>query len=549
MKNLLAIFILLFTVKSYAQNIPSSGDVSRISPFEKDLFPNKNIDNINIPSITMHHEVPEQAKKMSFFLKKIVIEGSTIFSPEELKALYGQYVGKNNKLSILWDITKKINMLYHDKGYFLAKAYIPEQKIDSGIVRLKIIEGKISDVLFDKELPKDHILASLREKILAKKVVHINDVERFLVNINNLPGIYYRSTMARDENNEEFIRILLESEEIKPQISLDVNNYASRFLNPYQATLSYQDYFLPYQSTTFTFLSDVEADHIRYGAFRHAITLTPSLSINASANHIVSELGGPLEGNDIENSSTQLSFGLKWMHYYSKSDKLSLSFDVIGKNTNGDVLGIPLSRDRIRKAVLGMNYSFLDNYQGRNFFSMALNQGIDSLGATKKGDINLSRADAVPDFTYVSANYQRNFNLSTDIQTIFSFSGQASFDPLHAAEEFGYGGQSFGRAYDNSEIVGDHGVASSIELRYTSLDPVQQFYLSPFAFYDIGATWDKNTTSSRSTASSAGFGMIFSRNAFSGQFGLAFPLTKNIDNPLSGNNRNPRFLMQMGYNF
>ena len=47
-----------------------------------------------------------------------------------------------------------------------------------------------------------------------------------------------------------------------------------------------------------------------------------------------------------------------------------------------------------------------------------------------------------------------------------ALSGQWASGPLYSSEEFGYGGKNFGRAYDQSELTGDHGVAASVEVDY-----------------------------------------------------------------------------------
>ena len=65
-------------------------------------------------------------------------------------------------------------------------------------------------------------------------------------------------------------------------------------------------------------------------------------------------------------------------------------------------------------------------------------------------------------------------------------SGQVASGPLYSSEQFGYGGQAFGRAYDASEITGDHAVAASLGMRYSGIDPMHGVRLMPYGFYDMG---------------------------------------------------------------
>jgi hemolysin activation/secretion protein len=129
-------------------------------------------------------------------------------------------------------------------------------------------------------------------------------------------------------------------------------------------------------------------------------------------------------------------------------------------------------------------------------------------------------------------------------------SGQIASKPLFSSEEFGYGGQDFGRAYDPSELVGDSGIKGSLEIRYLGLKPGFDVNLSPYAFYDIGKVWNEDTGGISESGSSAGFGVSISHSTgFSGNFGLAYPLTRKINTPIDGNPEGPRYLFQARYSF
>jgi len=64
---------------------------------------------------------------------------------------------------------------------------------------------------------------------------------------------------------------------------------------------------------------------------------------------------------------------------------------------------------------------------------------------------------------------------------------QYALEPLLATEQFAYGGaqQALGRAYDPAEIIGDRGMAGSLELRM-NLSPEKRFWqaMQLYVFYD-----------------------------------------------------------------
>src|SRR5262249_20222041 len=106
-------------------------------------------------------------------------------------------------------------------------------------------------------------------------------------------------------------------------------------------------------------------------------------------------------------------------------------------------------------------------------------------------------------------------------------------DPLLASEEFTIGGPSYGRAYDSSEITGDHGAALKLELRYgeTTNSAYLQSYQG-YVFYDAGAVWNRDAAGGepeKQTLTSTGVGvrLNMSRSLF-GSAEIAFPLSRDI---------------------
>lgn len=132
-----------------------------------------------------------------------------------------------------------------------------------------------------------------------------------------------------------------------------------------------------------------------------------------------------------------------------------------------------------------------------------------------------------------------------------SAAGQFTSNTLYSSEEFGYGGQAFGRAYDSSELTGDNGANHAFELRYSKPNQNELFNYSPYAFYDIGYVENAVGSKNKKSGASAGIGirLVYNKN-ISGNFGIALPLTKKASVPIyGGSQKNPRLFFQLGYNF
>ena len=124
-------------------------------------------------------------------------------------------------------------------------------------------------------------------------------------------------------------------------------------------------------------------------------------------------------------------------------------------------------------------------------------------------------------------------------------------NPLLSGEQFAFGGNLLGRAYEPSEILGDKGLAGSLELRYDW--DIQRLKLSRvqwFGFYDAGATWYRKDITDRpnkSSATSKGFGTrLYFNKYLSGNLTFAKSLTNKIASEgITRNGKAPRVLFSI----
>ncbi|MEM7617668.1 MAG: ShlB/FhaC/HecB family hemolysin secretion/activation protein, partial [Pseudomonadota bacterium] len=549
------LILALFNINiALSQNLPGPADSIYIDPFkEQKKIPNKPPERFIIPEVNNNIEIPNAAKNINFTLRKLQINGSTIFSEEELKELYSKYIDKKISLEVVWMIAGRITSKYQSAGYFISKAYVPAQEISDGIVIINVVEGKISDVQIDSESSNNYLIQQMIAELKTNIPINAYKLESFMLRMNDLPGLEYRALMEpMNDSGDGATRLNLKPIEESPSSKVSFDNYGSRFIGPFRTTLIYQDSFLPLHDTSFAILASNPTSEVKYGSVQHDISIWPEWEVNLAASHVVSEPGSLLTSSDLDSETSELSFGITWqpIRQRARNMKLQLKFD--GKNTNGDVLtSEPLTRDRVRVARLDINYDQADRFRGHNYFNINLNQGLDVFSSSQAGDLNLSREEATPDFSFASFYYIRQQILKNKFALISHITGQIASDPLFSSEEFTYGGQSFGRAYDSSEINGDDGLAASIEFRYLDVKTKNRsLQITPYSFYDIGKVWNQDADDIDQSAASIGFGGIFDYNDLSANLGIAWPLTKSVNTPLyGGNGKNPRYLMQISYEF
>lgn len=541
----------LFGISAHAQQLPGPADSGRVDPLPAVNPPDRTAaDPITLPAVP-DTAIPEAAHQVNFQLHALHIEGATAFTEEKLLAIYAPYIGKQVTLDVVWIIAAKITEYYRHEGYFLSRAYVPAQEIDDGTVTIRVIEGYISHVDLNHPSSDDAVVKELIDRLTLQKPLRTGDLETFMLQMNDLPGIDYRGLLAPAEDAEESaVSLSLEVVEEKSETSVSLDNFGSRFLGPYQGLVTHSNSFLPLQRTIFTALTSLPTDELNYGGFRHEIPLLSDLKLNVQGSFTHAEPGATLEENDIESQSVELGVGLTYQLIRQRQENMELSFSLDGKNTKSDILGDnPLTRDHIRAFRAAVNYDSSDTWNGYNFLHVVLNQGLPFLNASSENDLNLSRAEAEPDFTSVNLLYNRHQFISEDWLIVGQLSGQLASAPLYSAEEFGFGGQQFGKAFDPSEITGDHGIAAALEVRYSDIS-LGSIQTTPYLFYDTGKVWNMDTDGESISASSAGLGLRFDHAiGIHADIGLAWPLTYNSETPIYGDDGDPRILMQLRYDF
>ncbi len=90
-----------------------------------------------------------EAGELSFFVKKIRLEGNTLISSEEFADLVARYENKEQNMKGLNELADNIEQAYTGRGFITTVAYIPPQKIIDGSMTLRIVEGKVGNIIVE----------------------------------------------------------------------------------------------------------------------------------------------------------------------------------------------------------------------------------------------------------------------------------------------------------------------------------------------------------------------------------------------------------------
>jgi hemolysin activation/secretion protein len=118
---------------------PPSPELPQPLPPPAELFPP------SAPTPTPEEPLPGNFPQ-TIIVERFEVVGSTVFSPEELAQATADFIKRPISLTEVYQARSKITDLYVNNGYITSGAYIPPQTIQSGVVKIQVVEGKLEDI-------------------------------------------------------------------------------------------------------------------------------------------------------------------------------------------------------------------------------------------------------------------------------------------------------------------------------------------------------------------------------------------------------------------
>lgn len=549
------------TVQAQTPSLPGSADPGRLQ--ERLLLPGTQEQApIIAPEDTeLNQSIP--SANDGFILNGVTLNGISAFDAQHFDALIGEYSNRNVDINTLNHLAARITKTYRDAGYFLSRAVIPQQEVVDGNIIITVIEGQVGEVILEDPqnlLINDHmnIAANTLDLIGKLSPLHGPTLERYVLLLNDHMGLNIQNILQAPKTPSEAgtVDIVLRiSTKNKHAFTTLYNNHGSRFVGPHQLSVTYarSGILNSFDQASLQVSTAIPMSEVQFGAFSYSTPLNEhGLTASLSANYSNSEPGLSLRDLEVEGDSTTLSAGVSYPVIRTRHNNLMVGGAFVLRNSATEFLDQELIDDKTRSLSLFANYDTQDRWNGLTNINFAASKGLDVFGATKTGTQNLSRQQGRSDFFKANLSATRQQELTPSLQIINSVTAQYSPHPLLSSEEFGYGGMSYGRAYDPSEIAGDQGVSTSVEVIYTDVDPIPNLNLKliPFVFYDIGKVWNKDRGAEPISAASAGFGSYYNfNNTVSGSLQVAFPLTKSVTTPIMNGENGPRVLFSLSKTF
>lgn len=532
--------VLLVSHGAYGQTVPSTVDPGSLqrgiqsSGDKKPIVPGPTA----VPNAAPTVVAPEGAENLSFVLRSISLDGGSVYGDAELQKLVSSRLGGSISVAEVFKFAAAMTARYRNDGYVLSRVIVPPQKIDDGEVVLKAVEGYVDSVKVEGlTSAKESAVLGYLEKLVGQRPLTKNVLERYMLLVDDLPGVSLKAFFEPSPNNSGASTVTVKVVEKKFDVWSRADNRGSDFVGPYRVEVGGVYNSLTPIGTSVTgrmLTTPLQNEELRYAGFSLSREVDKEGSaIIIGANGMTSEPGGSLETLDIKSDSFGANVGVRIKPLRSRNKNLTLNLSAAASQSTTQALGFDLSEDASRQVRAAGEFQLSDRFFGATSFNVGLNQGLSIIGATKKGDVLQSRANADPGAFWVDAGVSRLQSIGRGFLVLASVKGQYSLDPLSSAREFGVGGEGSGSAFDSSEYAGDHGVSGRMELRYSDSLPVRgvESGFQGYLFGDGGAVWQEGAPNGQTNdkIASAGVGVRFNVGEhFSGNVEVAQPFVREV---------------------
>lgn len=544
------IIILLFFTFSISINTPlfaqKVGEVEKIErELEKEKLLREKIEKEKeLPEVEEKKpEIPPPpVKEEKLFIKKINVIGVTLLSQEQIKEIITPFENKELALRDFQKLADLITDVYRQKGYITSRAYLPPQKIEQGILELRVIEGIVGEIEIKGNR---YFKTSLFERKITLKrgePFNYNILRKNIIKINEHPDRSSRAVLMPGKKPGATDTVLEVKDHLPIHIGFEWDNFGSRYIDKdrYGVTLTHNN-LLGWEDILAIQYQLAQSNTYRLNSLRYLLPINKDLDIGFFAARTKLDLAREYKDLDARGKSKLYSIYATQSLIDRENIDLSLNLGFDYKDIFNFQLGDETSRDRLRVAKIGLDLDLTDKF-GRTLLSNELDWGIpDIMGGLGEQDTKASRSGSGGKFIKDTINLLRLQKMPFSSTLLSKNQIQLSPYILTAAEQFQIGGIANVRGYPPAEHVGDKGYATTLEwsspvyflpkgIKVPLSSAKLYDALRVVTFYDWANVDLRNPQAGeeeKETLSSVGWGLRFNLpEDFSARLDFAWPLDK-----------------------
>jgi hemolysin activation/secretion protein len=444
-------------------------------------------------------QTPESSDAIRFEITGFDVKGNTLLPAGEVERAVAPFAGPNRDFGDVQRALEALEELYHARGYNVVTVQLPEQELNGGVVRLQVVQTRIGKVLVSgNHAFSDENVRRTLPTLRPGETPNLKKVSANLKLVNENPAKKVNLSLANGEQDDTVDAKIDVVDETPWKAMLNFDNTGTDSTGKTHAGVVLQhanlfgrDHVGSLQYTTTAEHPDQVAVwgagyHIPLYALGDSVDLFGSYSnvdsgtVNAGLVNLAVSGKGAVYGaryNQIlarrGEFDSRIVYGLDY-----KAFKNSVVF--FGQDFGNDVTVRPVSLTYMGTlsrpgAETNFSLSAVHNVAGGS------NGGADAFARTRVG------AKAAWNALRFAGAY--SFEVGTGWQARMLANGQYTNDALVPGEQFGAGGSTSVRGFNERDLATDSGVLLNAELYTPDLCHKALWQCRLLAFYDTA--WGK----------------------------------------------------------
>jgi hemolysin activation/secretion protein len=435
-----------------------------------------------------------EEKNPSFNVFEFKVDGNTVLDKGKIEEAVYPFLGETKTIEDVEKARLALEKKYQDAGYLTVSVSIPQQEVDSGVVKLLVTEGTVERLRVTDS--KYTSLAEVKSRVAEfgeGKVPHFPTAQQQLTTVNRGQNRQVTPVLRAGKSPGKVEVDLKVQDKLPLHGSLELNdkyspNTTETRLN---GSLRYENLWQKDHSIGISFqVSPEDLNEVKVVSSTYVI---PRMNGDYFAAYGVISNSDIAAVGDVNVIGNGYIAGARYIHplplvenYYHS---LTLGADYKNFKESVRLFGLEANTP-ISYTAFSLGYD--GTYQAQSSqtqMNFTLNLAPRGLG-NKEEEFAIKRYLAKPNYAYIRADLKHTQKLPLDWSLQARLNGQVANEPLISAEQFTIGGVDSVRGYLESSALGDNGVSGTLELRtpqlmkYIKTDLFKEFYA--YSFVDAG---------------------------------------------------------------
>ncbi|WP_375677058.1 ShlB/FhaC/HecB family hemolysin secretion/activation protein [Bartonella sp. AP88XZML] len=479
-----AAILCLFSLASFAQNIREKA-INQSESIQRQQTQQQRFQQLQRKNKTHEVFLPDDdtispygasPSTTCLLIKSIEFVGAQLISHTDLHEAISLWEGRCLGIAEINKVLKAVTKLYMKRGYIAVRAYLPEQDLSGGHLKIVVVEGVMEDITLDGHKVERRLQGEITTAFpnLIGKPTNLRQIEQGLDQINRLFSRQATINLGAGGNSGGSV-LDVHIEKQKPWlITLSSDNLGAKATGLYQTrlSLSFDDLLGINDQWSFSYQRSMDGSPYHFSHKRpNSDTLTGSFSLpygtwTTGFDGTWSQYHSSVKGifSDIMTAGKSLSL-TPWISRVIDRDqegKTWLTGRLTWKYSDNFIMGSRVDVSSRKLAIATFELDHSRKWLGGELSAhIGFHKGLAILGAyDDKEQENTTKNSPKGQFSKLSFSlgYVRPFSLKQyNFRYNTLFSGQLSPDTLFSSEQISLGGSSSVRGVREAIYYGNNG--------------------------------------------------------------------------------------------